>query len=130
MARAATSRGGRVARNPLVRQEQVEHAGEPAQKITIQPLAGTAARGVARAGQGGGGRAVNDPKERAEHVMLIDLARNDIGRIARTGTVKVTEAFAVERYSHVMHIVSNVEGIPERGHDQHGRTAPPSRRAH
>jgi anthranilate synthase component I len=52
-----------------------------------------------------------DPKERAEHLMLIDLARNDIGRIARTGSVKVTEAFAIERYSHVMHIVSNVEGL-------------------
>ena len=58
---------------------------------------------------------INDPKERAEHVMLIDLARNDIGRIARTGSVKVTEAFTVERYSHVMHIVSNVEGILNDG---------------
>jgi anthranilate synthase/aminodeoxychorismate synthase-like glutamine amidotransferase len=58
---------------------------------------------------------INDPKERAEHVMLIDLARNDIGRIAQIGTVKVTEAFAVERYSHVMHIVSNVEGILNEG---------------
>jgi anthranilate synthase component 1 len=56
-----------------------------------------------------------DPKERAEHVMLIDLARNDIGRVAQSGSVKVTEAFAVERYSHVMHIVSNVEGLLERG---------------
>ena len=53
---------------------------------------------------------LGDPKEIAEHVMLIDLARNDIGRIAKIGSVKVTEAFAVERYSHVMHIVSNVEG--------------------
>ena len=58
---------------------------------------------------------VNDPKERAEHVMLVDLARNDIGRIAKTGTVKVTEAFCIERYSHVMHIVSNVEGILNEG---------------
>ena len=58
---------------------------------------------------------VADPKERAEHVMLIDLARNDIGRIARTGSVKVTEAFSVERYSHVMHIVSNVEGVLNDG---------------
>src|SRR4029453_12235081 len=56
-----------------------------------------------------------DPKERAEHVMLIDLARNDIGRIAKTGSVKVTEAFVVERYSHVMHIVSNVEGLLKDG---------------
>jgi len=58
---------------------------------------------------------VGHPKERAEHVMLIDLARNDIGRIAKTGSVKVTEAFAVERYSHVMHIVSNVEGTLKDG---------------
>jgi len=58
---------------------------------------------------------VSDPKERAEHVMLIDLARNDIGRIAQTGSVKVTEAFAIERYSHVMHIVSNVEGLLKPG---------------
>ena len=58
---------------------------------------------------------VNDPKERAEHVMLIDLARNDIGRIAKIGSVQVTEAFVVERYSHVMHIVSNVEGILKDG---------------
>ena len=58
---------------------------------------------------------INDPKERAEHVMLIDLARNDIGRIAKIGSVKVTEAFTVERYSHVMHIVSNVEGLLNDG---------------
>ena len=56
-----------------------------------------------------------DPKERAEHLMLIDLARNDIGRIARIGSVKVTQAFVVERYSHVMHIVSNVEGMLRSG---------------
>ncbi|HEY8973743.1 MAG TPA: anthranilate synthase component I family protein, partial [Burkholderiaceae bacterium] len=56
-----------------------------------------------------------DPKERAEHLMLIDLARNDIGRIAQTGSVKVTDAFVVERYSHVMHIVSNVEGLLKPG---------------
>jgi len=52
-----------------------------------------------------------DPKELAEHLMLIDLGRNDVGRIAKTGSVKVTEQYAVERYSHVMHLVSNVEGI-------------------
>ena len=62
--------------------------------------------------------------------MLIDLARNDIGRIAKTGSVKVTEAFVVERYSHVMHIVSNVEGMLQRRHDQPRRAArPPSRPA-
>ena len=96
----------------LVRQEQTSEG----QKITIRPLAGTRPRGATPAQD----KAVeqellNDPKERAEHVMLIDLARNDIGRIAKTGTVKVTEAFAVERYSHVMHIVSNVEGILKDG---------------
>ncbi|MBX9611449.1 MAG: anthranilate synthase component I [Burkholderiales bacterium] len=98
----------------LVRQEQVDEG----QKVIIRPLAGTRPRGatpekdkVAEA------ELLNDPKERAEHVMLIDLARNDIGRIARTGSVKVTEAFTVERYSHVMHIVSNVEGLLRDGPD-------------
>jgi anthranilate synthase component 1 len=92
----------------LVRQEQVTEG----QKITIRPLAGTRPRASSpEADKAVEHELVNDPKERAEHVMLIDLARNDIGRIAKTGTVKVTEAFAVERYSHVMHIVSNVEGV-------------------
>lgn len=87
-----------------------------AQKITIRPLAGTRPRGATpEADLAAEQELVNDPKERAEHVMLIDLARNDIGRIARTGSVKVTEAFAVERYSHVMHIVSNVEGLLKEG---------------
>ncbi len=91
----------------LVRQELVENG----QKITIRPLAGTRPRASSpEADKAAEHELVNDPKERAEHVMLIDLARNDIGRIAKTGSVKVTEAFAVERYSHVMHIVSNVEG--------------------
>ncbi|WP_295539935.1 chorismate-binding protein [uncultured Pseudacidovorax sp.] len=92
----------------LVRQEQ---AGDGEQRITIRPLAGTRPRGASmELDKAAELELVNDPKERAEHVMLIDLARNDIGRIAKTGSVKVTEAFAVERYSHVMHIVSNVEG--------------------
>ncbi len=100
----------------LVRQEQVEHEGKPAQKITIRPLAGTRPRGASpEQDVAVEHELLNDPKERAEHVMLIDLARNDIGRIAKVGTVKVTEAFAVERYSHVMHIVSNVEGILNDG---------------
>ena len=87
-----------------------------ARKVTIRPLAGTRPRGATpEADQATEQELVNDPKERAEHVMLIDLARNDIGRIAKTGSVKVTEAFAVERYSHVMHIVSNVEGILKDG---------------
>ena len=96
----------------LVRQEKVEGGT----KITIRPLAGTRARGATpEKDQAAEQELVSDPKERAEHVMLIDLARNDIGRIAKTGSVKVTEAFAVERYSHVMHIVSNVEGILQDG---------------
>ena len=96
----------------LVRQEQVEEG----QKITIRPLAGTRPRAsTPEKDKATEQELINDPKERAEHVMLIDLARNDIGRIAKTGTVKVTEAFAVERYSHVMHIVSNVEGILKDG---------------
>ncbi|AMO23410.1 anthranilate synthase component I [Ramlibacter solisilvae] len=96
----------------LVRQEQTPQG----QKVTIRPLAGTRPRGATpEADQAVEQELVADPKERAEHVMLIDLARNDIGRIAKTGTVKVTEAFAVERYSHVMHIVSNVEGLLKDG---------------
>ncbi|BEP45078.1 anthranilate synthase component I [Variovorax sp. V15] len=97
----------------LVRQE---NTGEGEQKITIRPLAGTRPRGASlELDKAAEVELINDPKERAEHVMLIDLARNDIGRIAKTGSVKVTEAFAVERYSHVMHIVSNVEGTLKDG---------------
>ncbi len=101
----------------LVRQEQLPGvADELQQKVTIRPLAGTRPRGTTpERDKAAEVELMNDPKERAEHVMLIDLARNDIGRIAKTGTVKVTEAFAVERYSHVMHIVSNVEGTLNEG---------------
>jgi len=91
----------------LVRQERTP-AG---QKVTIRPLAGTRPRGATpELDLALEAELKADPKERAEHLMLIDLARNDIGRIAKTGSVKVTDAFVVERYSHVMHIVSNVEG--------------------
>ena len=96
----------------LVRQETTPEGN----KVTIRPLAGTRPRGATpETDLATEQELINDPKERAEHVMLIDLARNDIGRIAKTGTVKVTEAFAVERYSHVMHIVSNVEGVLKEG---------------
>jgi len=96
----------------LVRQEHTP-AGD---KITIRPLAGTRPRGATpETDKALEAELSADPKERAEHLMLIDLARNDIGRIAQTGTVKVTEAFVVERYSHVMHIVSNVEGLLKPG---------------
>ncbi|MEY3460881.1 MAG: hypothetical protein RLZZ03_534 [Pseudomonadota bacterium] len=100
----------------LVRQEKIVIDGVDSEKITIRPLAGTRPRATSpEADKAAEQELINDPKERAEHVMLIDLARNDIGRIARTGSVKVTEAFAVERYSHVMHIVSNVEGVLQGG---------------
>ena len=100
----------------LVRQEACDYQGEAAQKITIRPLAGTRPRAATPAeDKAREAELLADPKERAEHVMLIDLARNDIGRIARTGSVQVTEAFVVERYSHVMHIVSNVEGVLQSG---------------
>jgi anthranilate synthase component 1 len=85
-------------------------------KVTIRPLAGTRPRGATPDQDGALEAELKaDPKERAEHLMLIDLARNDIGRIAKTGSVRVTEAFVVERYSHVMHIVSNVEGLLKDG---------------
>jgi anthranilate synthase component 1 len=95
----------------LVRQELVNVEGTSGTKVTIRPLAGTRPRGATpELDKAAEVELVNDPKERAEHVMLIDLARNDIGRIAKIGSVKVSDAFCVERYSHVMHIVSNVEG--------------------
>jgi len=92
----------------LVRQERTPDGG---QTVTLRPIAGTRPRGATpEQDKQLEAELLADPKERAEHVMLIDLARNDIGRIAETGSVKVTEAFGIERYSHVMHIVSNVEG--------------------
>jgi anthranilate synthase component I len=99
----------------LVREEKLADGGR---KVTIRPLAGTRPRGATPEEDTRLEAELKaDEKERAEHLMLIDLARNDIGRIAQTGSVKVTESFAVERYSHVMHIVSNVEGMlrPEVG---------------
>jgi anthranilate synthase component 1 len=80
-------------------------------KVTVRPIAGTRKRGATPEKDLAMERElVSDPKERAEHLMLIDLGRNDIGRIAKIGSVRVTEQMAVERYSHVMHMVSNVEG--------------------
>ena len=95
----------------------VRHEHTPdGDKVTIRPLAGTRARGATpEQDKALEHELKGDPKERAEHLMLIDLARNDIGRIAKTGSVKVTEAFMVERYSHVMHLVSNVEGLLRDG---------------
>jgi len=80
-------------------------------KVTLRPIAGTRKRGSTPEKDLEMERElVADPKERAEHLMLIDLGRNDVGRIAKIGSVKVTETMVVERYSHVMHMVSNVEG--------------------
>jgi len=91
----------------------VRNEGTPddKKKVTIRPLAGTRPRGsTPELDAELAIELLADPKEIAEHVMLIDLARNDIGRIAETGSVKVTDKFVIEKYSHVQHIVSNVEG--------------------
>jgi len=80
-------------------------------RVVLRPIAGTRKRGATREEDLElENELLADPKERAEHLMLIDLGRNDVGRVAKTGTVQLTESFAVERYSHVMHIVSQVEG--------------------
>ena len=100
----------------LVRQELITVDAKTGTKVTIRPLAGTRPRGATpEADKAAEDELIHDPQERAEHVMLIDPARNDIGRIAQIGSVKVTDAFVVERYSHVMHIVSNVEGMLNEG---------------
>ncbi|MGF1640147.1 MAG: anthranilate synthase component I [Rhodospirillales bacterium] len=80
-------------------------------KVTIRPIAGTRPRGATPAEDRAlAAELLADPKERAEHLMLLDLGRNDVGRVAKVGTVRVTEQMVIEHYSHVMHIVSNVEG--------------------
>jgi anthranilate synthase component 1 len=79
--------------------------------LEIRPIAGTRPRGHTPAqDEANAGQLLADPKERAEHIMLVDLARNDVGRVAESGSVRVTEFMQIERYSHVMHIVSNVVG--------------------
>jgi anthranilate synthase component 1 len=97
----------------LVRNESTR---DGSRKVTIRPLAGTRPRGATPELDGKlAEELLADPKEIAEHVMLIDLARNDIGRIADIGSVKVTDKFVIEKYSHVQHIVSNVEGTLKPG---------------
>ena len=88
-------------------------------EVTIRPIAGTTRRGATEAEDKALGAALlADPKERSEHLMLLDLGRNDVGRVARVGTVAVTDQFVIERYSHVMHIVSNVVGmLDDQRHD-------------
>ncbi len=87
-------------------------------KVTIRPIAGTRIRGANRAeDQALAADLLGDPKELAEHLMLLDLGRNDVGRVAKIGTVAVTDRMEIEYYSHVMHIVSNVEGEIDAEHD-------------
>jgi anthranilate synthase component 1 len=86
--------------------------------VTVRPIAGTRPRGASRERDHELERELlADPKERAEHVMLVDLGRNDVGRVAAPGSVQLTETMTIERYSHVMHIVSNVEGKLRDGLD-------------
>ncbi|HUO92991.1 MAG TPA: anthranilate synthase component I [Rhizomicrobium sp.] len=86
--------------------------------VTIRPIAGTRKRGGTPLEDAAlAEELMADPKERAEHLMLLDLGRNDVGRVAEIGTVKVTGSFFIERYSHVMHLVSNVEGKLREGFD-------------
>ena len=87
-------------------------------EVTIRPIAGTRKRGAnAEEDKFLEADLLADPKELAEHLMLLDLGRNDVGRVAKSGTVRPTEKFTVERYSHVMHIVSNVVGELDPAHD-------------
>ncbi|MEM9780953.1 MAG: anthranilate synthase component I [Pseudomonadota bacterium] len=87
-------------------------------KVTIRPIAGTRPRGATPEEDAAlEADLLADPKERAEHLMLLDLGRNDVGRVAEIGTVDPNEQFTVEHYSHVMHIVSNVDGVLRKDHD-------------
>ncbi|TNE34327.1 MAG: anthranilate synthase component I, partial [Alphaproteobacteria bacterium] len=85
-------------------------------QVTIRPIAGTRPRGATATEDAALAEdLLSDPKELAEHLMLLDLGRNDVGRVAKIGSVTVTEQMVIENYSHVMHIVSNVEGEIEEG---------------
>lgn len=96
----------------LVREEEKE--------VTYRPIAGTRKRGKDRAEDELLAKELSaNPKERAEHIMLVDLGRNDMGRVCEYGTVKVIELFSVEKYSHVMHLVSSIEGKLRKGMDQY-----------
>ncbi len=96
---------------------RLEHEGQ-GQKVTVRPIAGTRKRGATPDEDLALEKdLLADQKERAEHVQLLDLGRNDCGRVAQVGSVRVTESMTIERYSHVMHIVSNVEGKLQPGLD-------------
>ena len=87
-------------------------------KVSIRPIAGTRRRGETPSEDRAlAAELLADPKERAEHLMLLDLGRNDVGRVAEIGSIRVTDKFVIEHYSHVMHIVSNVEGTLSKNHD-------------
>ena len=99
--------------------------------MTIRPLAGTRRRGADEAeDQALADELLADPKERAEHIMLVDLGRNDVGRVADYQTVQLTDVMKVERYSHVMHITSNVTGRLQAGPDGLRRAAGRLARGH
>ena len=99
----------------MVKAEPVEGGGI---RASLRPIAGTRPRGASEAeDQRLEEELLADPKERAEHVMLVDLGRNDLGRVCQPGTVAVTELMVIERYSHVMHIVSQVQGLLAPGQD-------------
>ncbi len=87
-----------------------------ADKVTVRPIAGTRPRGATEAEDAAlAAELLADPKERAEHIMLLDLGRNDVGRVSRYGTVKIEDEMIIERFSHVMHMTSEVTGIREEG---------------
>ena len=95
---------------------RLEHDAEGHATVTVRPIAGTRRRGATPAEDSAlEAELLADPKERAEHLMLIDLGRNDVGRVAEAGSVEVGEQFGIERYSHVMHIVSEVTGKLQPG---------------
>lgn len=97
---------------------RVRSDGAGKSDVTIRPIAGTRPRGATREEDiANEASLLADPKERAEHLMLLDLGRNDVGRVAAAGSVSVTDSFTIERYSHVMHIVSNVVGKLDPSHD-------------
>src|SRR5258707_4498861 len=101
--------GGRFA---LVGSSPEVHVRAIDRRVEIRPIAGTKRRGESEEEDDRNAQLLlADPKERAEHLMLVDLARNDVGRVADYGSVRVTDFMGIERYSHVMHIVSNVEGV-------------------
>jgi anthranilate synthase component 1 len=97
---------------------QAEPLGGELVRASLRPIAGTRPRGANPAEDASlEQELLADPKERAEHVMLVDLGRDDLGRVCQPGSVRVAELMVIERYSHVMHIVSQVEGLLAKGHD-------------